>query len=97
MKGYLQAKGIFEVSIPFQGQWGEYLLLAMKDDNMVPLTEQMQYHTQPYTMVINSQNEILIRYGLTRVLAIDGYSSKVVSFASMPIKNNLKIYDKIYR
>ena len=43
------------------------------------------------------QNEKLIRYGVTHVLAIDGYSSKIVAFTTMPVKNNLTIYSEIYR
>lgn len=43
------------------------------------------------------QNEKLFMYGLTHVYASDGYSGKLVLFASMPIKNNSVIYDQIYR
>lgn len=43
------------------------------------------------------QNEKLVMYGLTHVYASDGYSGKLVSFASMPIKNNSVIYYHIYR
>jgi hypothetical protein len=37
------------------------------------------------------QNEKLIRYGVKHICCIDGYSCKIVSFASMPIKNNIEI------
>ena len=43
------------------------------------------------------QNEKLSMFGVTHVLGIDGYSSKVVGWSSMPIKNNLLIYDNVYR
>lgn len=43
------------------------------------------------------QNEKLAMFGATHVLAIDGFSSKIVSFSSMPIKNNLLIYEDVYR
>ena len=33
------------------------------------------------------QNEKLVRYGITHVLAIDGYSRNIVSFISIPQKN----------
>lgn len=39
----------------------------------------------------------LAMYGVTHVCAIDGYSAKVVSHALMPVKNNLLIYDHVYR
>ena len=43
------------------------------------------------------QNEKLVMYGLTHVIAIDGHSRFIVAHALMPIKNNLVIYEKIFR
>lgn len=43
------------------------------------------------------QNEKLKHFGLTYVMARDGYSGKIVSAAVMPIKNNLVIYEDVYR
>jgi len=43
------------------------------------------------------QNEKLVMFGVTHVLAVDGYSSKIVAWKSMPVKNNLIIYDSVYR
>lgn len=43
------------------------------------------------------QNEKLVMFGVTYVIAVDGYSSKVVAGAVMPIKNNITIYDWVYR
>ncbi|XP_068747843.1 uncharacterized protein [Montipora capricornis] len=43
------------------------------------------------------QNEKLVMYGVVHVCATDGYSGKVVSHALMPVKNNLLIYDNIFR
>jgi len=42
------------------------------------------------------QNEKLILFGVTHICAVDGYSGKIVSFCSMPIKNNISIYENIY-
>lgn len=42
------------------------------------------------------QNEKLIRFGITHVAATDGFSGKIIGIISMPIKNNLVIYD-LYR
>ncbi|XP_056466626.1 uncharacterized protein LOC130405524 isoform X1 [Gadus chalcogrammus] len=36
-------------------------------------------------------------FGATHALAIDGYSSKIVGYATMPVKNNLIIYGDVYR
>ena len=43
------------------------------------------------------QNEKLVMYGVTHVGAIDGFSGKIVGFISMPIKNNVEIYEHLYR
>lgn len=42
------------------------------------------------------QNEKLILFGVTHVCAVDGYSGMIVGFTSMPIKNNITIYQQIY-
>lgn len=43
------------------------------------------------------QNEKLVMFGVTHVMAIDGYSKKIVGHSTMPIKNNIIIYDEVYR
>ena len=43
------------------------------------------------------QNEKLVMFGVTHVCAIDGYSGKIVGFASMPVKNNVEIYNHLFR
>ncbi|CAB1449821.1 unnamed protein product [Pleuronectes platessa] len=43
------------------------------------------------------QNEKLMMFGVTRVLAVDGYSSKTIANATMPVKNNLVIFEEVYR
>ena len=42
------------------------------------------------------QNEKLIMFGVTHVIARDGYSGKIVGFMTMPIKNNLAIYESVF-
>lgn len=43
------------------------------------------------------QNEKLCMFGVTHVIAIDGFSKKIVGHSSMPIKNNLTIYEEVYK
>ena len=43
------------------------------------------------------QNEKLIMFGITHVCAVDGFSGKIVGFATFPIKNNAIIYEHVYR
>ncbi|XP_039505722.1 uncharacterized protein LOC120461555 isoform X2 [Pimephales promelas] len=43
------------------------------------------------------QNEKLCMFGVTHVIAIDGFSKKIVGHSTMPIKNNLTIYEEVYK
>ena len=43
------------------------------------------------------QNEKLVMYGATHVLAVDGYSGYIFGLITMPLKNNLIIYDMLFR
>ena len=43
------------------------------------------------------QNEKLAVFGVTHVCAVDGFSGKIVGFATMPVKNNHLIYEHMYR
>ena len=42
------------------------------------------------------QNEKLVMYGVTHVLAVDGYSRKIVGFVTMPRKNPITIYYTLF-
>ena len=41
------------------------------------------------------QNEKLVMYGCTTVLAIDGYSNMVLGATTMLVKNNAVIYESL--
>lgn len=43
------------------------------------------------------QNEKLVRFGVTHVAASDGYSNKLLGIVSMPVKNNMIIFEELYR
>lgn len=43
------------------------------------------------------QNEKLVHFGVTLVAASDGYSGKLLGLVTMPIKNDLLIYDDLLR
>ena len=43
------------------------------------------------------QNEKLVMYSATHVLASDGYSGMTTGYTAMIIKNNLTIYEKMLR
>jgi len=43
------------------------------------------------------QNEKLVMYGVVHVLAIDGYSRKLVGLVTMPRKNPITIYNTLFQ
>lgn len=43
------------------------------------------------------QNEKLALYGVTHVCAIDGHSRYIVAGTSMPVKNNLVIFEQVFK
>ena len=100
MKGYLQSKGVF---------CGEYRL-ANSMQRVSPEGYEGRWqdtidktNPRPYIALYFGhklhldQNEKLIRYGVTHVLAIDGFSSNIVAYTTMPVKNNLTIFNEIYK
>ena len=100
MKGFLKSKGIdagdrrvgkaiSAVSLVYQ-----MARCANVQRNINPIPYKADYFG--HKLHIN-QNEKLAMYGLTHVCASDGYSGKLVSFASMPVKNNSVIYEHVYR
>lgn len=54
-------------------------------------------HNTLGTKIHMDQNEKIAMYGVTHVCATDGYSGRVVSHALMPVKNNLLIYEHVFR
>lgn len=64
----------------------------------VDRTNPRLYHADYYGEKLHlDQNEKLNMYGVTYVLARDGYSGKITAGAVMPLKNNITIYDEVYR
>ena len=62
--------------------------------NLNPQPYYAEYHGHKVHM---DQNEKLVMFGVVRVLAVDGYSGKIVGHSSMPMKNNITIYNEVYR
>ena len=56
------------------------------------------YHADYFGQKLHvDQNEKLVMFGVTHVCAIDGFSGKIVGFITMPIKNNVEIYNHLFR
>lgn len=61
-------------------------------------------HMNPLPYVANyfghklhiDQNEKIGMFGVTHILAVDGFSGKIVSLVTMPIKNCSLIYEHVY-
>ena len=62
--------------------------------NMNPIPYHAGYFGHKLHM---DQNEKLAMFGVTHVIAIDGYSSYIVGYSTMSRKNNLTIYADVYR
>lgn len=61
---------------------------------MNPLPYQARYFGQKLHL---DQNEKCVMFGVTHVLAIDGFSRKIVGFITIPKKNPAVIYDLLFR
>nr|XP_033470480.1 uncharacterized protein LOC117249161 isoform X2 [Epinephelus lanceolatus] len=99
MKGYLAMKGVHaaetrigSVLRTMHQPYHEARRQGARNLNPVP------YHAEYMGHKIHmDQNEKLAMFGVTHVLALDGFSKKVVAHSTMPIKNNLTIYEDVFR
>ena len=74
------------------------LYQVQRNTNTARQTNPYPYHADYFGHKLHmDQNEKLAMYGLTEVSACDGYSGKIVAFATMPVKNNVLIYENVYR
>ncbi|XP_030607636.1 uncharacterized protein LOC115795729 isoform X2 [Archocentrus centrarchus] len=99
MTGYLSAKGI-KAS---EGRVGKvlrsihqpyYAARQQGARNLNPIPYNAEYMGHKLHL---DQNEKLVMFGVTHVMAIDGFSKKIVSHSTMPVKNNIIIYEDVYR
>ncbi|XP_046871434.1 uncharacterized protein LOC124463664 isoform X2 [Hypomesus transpacificus] len=99
MTGYLSTKGINAS----EGRVGAALRSVQQPNhkarchgarNLNPFPYHAEYMGHKLHM---DQNEKLVMFGATHVLAIDGLTSNIVGHSTMPVKNNLIIYENVYR
>ena len=102
MKGYLDSKA--GCSVPSQRRVGNSLARVNpiyhlhRRRGTERQTNPMPYVAEYYGHKLHiDQNEKLAMYGVTHVCAIDGFSRFVPAFSCMPVKNNVVIYEEIFR
>jgi len=64
------------------------------------LVKLIHFRIMPIILVTNfisTKMKSIVMYGVTHVAAVDGFSGIVVGFVSMPVKNNVEIYDNLYQ
>ncbi|CAL8270603.1 unnamed protein product [Arctogadus glacialis] len=99
MTGYLSAKGV-KAS---EGRVGNVLRSIHQPYHIARQQGARNLNPIPYNAEYMGhklhvdQNEKLVMFGVTHVMAIDGFSKKVVGHSTMPIKNNIVIYEEVYR
>ncbi|KAM9376146.1 LOW QUALITY PROTEIN: uncharacterized protein KZ484_008720 [Pholidichthys leucotaenia] len=98
MKGYLSSIGISaerrvgKVLRELHQPYNDLRCHGAQNLNPVP------YHAEYMGHKLHiDQNEKRSMFRVTHVLAIGGYSSKIVATSTMLIKNNLIIYEDVYR
>ena len=100
LKGYLRSKGVQASERKLRSllprvtpQW-----FQARQRNAQERTNPSLYVARYFGHKLHiDQNEKLVHYGVTYVLARDGFSGKLVSGAVMARKNNKIIYDEVYR
>ena len=99
LKGLLDSKGV-HIS---EGKVAESLQRVdpgyqCRQQSLVDRTNPAAYYASAFGHKLHlDQNEKLIMFGVTHVIAIDGYSRMIVAHLTIPVKNNILIYEQVYR
>lgn len=100
MKGYLASRGIragqrqIAAVLPYANPVYHHKRQTNTEKVINPIPYSASYFGHKVHI---DQNEKLVMYGVTHVCGIDGYSGKIVGFASMPVKNTVEIYKHLFR
>ena len=100
MKGHLAAKGMkisesrIGASLQRVCPSGHHARRTNSVNRLNPIRYSANYFGHKLHI---DQNEKLINFGVTHIVARDGYSGKIVGFLTLPVKNNVAIYESVYR
>ena len=100
MKGYLAACGVHVSGHQLRSTLPAVSPLhhAMRTHDVIERTNPRVYIARYFGHRLHiDQNEKMVMYGLVYVLARDGFSGKIVAAAVMNRKNNIIIYEEVYR
>ena len=70
------------------------VFLGQQARNLNPIPYSAEYYGHKVHL---DQNEKIAMFRATHVIAVDGFSSRIVGHSTMPVKNNLTIYNDVYR
>ena len=65
--------------------------------NTINRVNPIRYQAKYFGHKLHVDKNKKLEYGVTHVIARDGFSGKVISYLTLPIKNNLAIYEQVYR
>lgn len=100
LTGYLRSKG-YNIGERLVGTLLKEITPAFVDERRMGIERHI--NPSPYFAeyaghkIHMDQNEKLNMFGVTHVIASDGYSGKILAYSTMPVKNNCIIYDEVYR
>ena len=100
MKGYLESKGISVAEARVAESLKRVAPVEYEErrQNTIDRTNPLPYRALYFGHKLHlDQNEKVKMYGVTHVIARDGFSGKIVSHLTLPVKNNTAIYKHVYR
>ena len=98
MKGHLAAKGMkisesrIGVSLQRVCPSGHHAHRTNLVNRLNPVRYSANYFGHKLHI---DQNEKLVSFGVTHIVACDGYLGKTVGFLTIPMKNNMAIYESV--
>ena len=100
MQGYLKSKGVHisEKKIASSLQRVAPHSYEQRTHNTIDRTNPVPYQALFFGHKLHiDQNEKLVMFGVTHLIAVDGFSGMVVAYVTVAIKNNRLAYEYLFR